>query len=44
LLAGIHVLTDEYMRAARRLCDEAGAKLVFDEVQSVSRCSHARAQ
>lgn len=31
---GIHILTDEYLRAARRLCDDAGAMLIFDEVQS----------
>jgi putrescine aminotransferase len=30
---GIHMLTDEYMRLARQLCDEAGACLIFDEVQ-----------
>jgi putrescine aminotransferase len=30
---GIHVLTDEYMRLARQLCDEAGARLICDEVQ-----------
>lgn len=31
---GIHLCTDEYLRAARRLCDEYGARLIFDEVQS----------
>lgn len=31
---GIHVLTDEFMRAARRLCDAHGTMLIFDEVQS----------
>lgn len=31
---GIHVCTDEYLRAARELCDDAGAMLIFDEVQS----------
>jgi putrescine aminotransferase len=30
---GIHVLTDEYLRAARALCDRHGANLIFDEVQ-----------
>lgn len=30
---GIHVLSDEFMRAARELCDESGACLIFDEVQ-----------
>jgi len=31
---GIHVGTAEYMRAAREICDEYGAMLIFDEVQS----------
>lgn len=31
---GIHVATDEYLQAARRLCDETGALLVMDEVQA----------
>ena len=31
---GIHVADDAYLRAARALCDEFGAKLIFDEVQS----------
>lgn len=31
---GIHVLSDGFLRAARRLCDDAGAMLIFDEVQS----------
>ena len=31
---GIHVATLEYMRAAREVCDEYGAVLIFDEVQS----------
>jgi putrescine aminotransferase len=31
---GIHVCSDEYLRAARALCDEYGACLIFDEVQS----------
>lgn len=30
---GIHVATDEYLRAAREICDKHGALLVFDEVQ-----------
>ncbi len=41
---GIHVCTDDFLRAARELCDEFGACLIFDEVQSgmgrrcASRC------
>lgn len=31
---GIHVGTAEFLRTARRLCDENGAMLIFDEVQS----------
>jgi putrescine aminotransferase len=31
---GIYVASDEYLRAARALCDEYGACLIFDEVQS----------
>jgi acetylornithine/N-succinyldiaminopimelate aminotransferase len=31
---GIIVGTDAYLRAARRLCDERGALLLFDEVQT----------
>ena len=31
---GINVGTDEYLRAARELCDRHGALLVFDEVQT----------
>lgn len=31
---GIHVASDDYLRAARRICDEAGALLLFDEVQT----------
>lgn len=31
---GIHVLTTEYMQLARKLCDDYGARLIFDEVQS----------
>jgi acetylornithine/N-succinyldiaminopimelate aminotransferase len=30
---GVHVLSDETLRAAREACDEHGAALVFDEVQ-----------
>lgn len=31
---GIHVCTDEYLQLARKLCNEYGARLIFDEVQS----------
>jgi putrescine aminotransferase len=31
---GIHVCSDEYLRLSRALCDEYGARLIFDEVQS----------
>lgn len=31
---GIHVLTDEYLVAARGACDRVGALLILDEVQS----------
>ena len=31
---GIHELSDEFLRAARRLCDETGTVLIHDEVQS----------
>ncbi len=31
---GIYVASDEYLQTARRLCDERGIVLVFDEVQS----------
>ena len=31
--SGVHVLTDEVLRAARAACDEHGAALVFDEIQ-----------
>jgi predicted acetylornithine/succinylornithine family transaminase len=30
---GVHVVSDELLRAARAACDEHGAALVFDEVQ-----------
>jgi predicted acetylornithine/succinylornithine family transaminase len=31
---GIHVLSDELLRAAREACDRSGAALVFDEIQT----------
>jgi acetylornithine/N-succinyldiaminopimelate aminotransferase len=31
--SGINVLPDEFLRMARRMCDEHGAMLVFDEIQ-----------
>jgi acetylornithine/N-succinyldiaminopimelate aminotransferase len=31
---GVHVLADELLRAARELCDEHGATLIFDEIQT----------
>lgn len=37
---GIHPAGREFLEGLRRLCDEAGALLVFDEVQ-VSRCREA---
>jgi predicted acetylornithine/succinylornithine family transaminase len=30
---GVHVLSDELLRAARAACDEHGAALIFDEIQ-----------
>jgi len=37
--SGVHVLPRDFVRAARRLCDEHGALLVFDEVQTgMYRC------
>jgi acetylornithine/N-succinyldiaminopimelate aminotransferase len=30
---GVHVLSDEFLSAAREACDEYGAALVFDEIQ-----------
>ena len=32
--SGIHVLSDELLRAARHACDRVGAALVFDEIQT----------
>jgi predicted acetylornithine/succinylornithine family transaminase len=32
--SGVHIATDEYMREIRRLCDETGALLILDEVQT----------
>lgn len=32
--SGIHVVDEEVLRAARHACDETGAALVFDEIQS----------
>ncbi|MGI8557041.1 MAG: aspartate aminotransferase family protein [Solirubrobacteraceae bacterium] len=31
---GVHVLSAELLRAAREVCDESGAALVFDEIQT----------
>jgi predicted acetylornithine/succinylornithine family transaminase len=31
---GVHVLSDETLRAARSACDEHGAALIFDEIQT----------
>lgn len=31
--SGVNVLPDEFLRAARKTCDEHGAMLVFDEIQ-----------
>lgn len=31
---GIHVATQEYMKGLRKLCDEMGIMLIFDEVQT----------
>ena len=31
--SGVNVLSDEFLRVARKLCDEHGAMLVFDEIQ-----------
>jgi adenosylmethionine-8-amino-7-oxononanoate aminotransferase len=32
LTAGVHALSDDYLRGLRALCDETGALLVFDEI------------
>jgi acetylornithine/N-succinyldiaminopimelate aminotransferase len=32
--SGVHVLSDDLLRVARELCDEHGAALIFDEVQT----------
>jgi acetylornithine/N-succinyldiaminopimelate aminotransferase len=32
--SGVHVLSDELLRAAREACDEHGAALIFDEIQT----------
>jgi len=32
--AGVYVADAEYLRAARQICDDAGALLIFDEVQT----------
>jgi putrescine aminotransferase len=31
---GIHVCTDDFLKQARKVCDEYGANLIFDEVQT----------
>ena len=31
---GVHIVTEEFMRTARTLCDKFGALLIFDEVQT----------
>ncbi len=31
--SGVNVLPDEFLRVARKMCDEHGAMLVFDEIQ-----------
>jgi acetylornithine/succinyldiaminopimelate/putrescine aminotransferase len=33
-MAGVVVLSDDYLRALRRRCDEVGALLIYDEVQT----------
>ena len=36
---GVHVLDDEFLTEARRLCDQHNALLIFDEVQTgIGRC------
>jgi acetylornithine/N-succinyldiaminopimelate aminotransferase len=38
---GIHMLTPEYLQQARAICDEAGALLIFDEIQcGMGRTGH----
>ena len=38
---GIHVLSDELLSAARAACDETGAALIFDEIQTgMGRTGH----
>ena len=32
--SGVHVLPDELLRFARERCDEVGATLIFDEIQT----------
>ncbi|MBN1323999.1 MAG: acetylornithine transaminase [Methanotrichaceae archaeon] len=32
--AGVHVPDEDYLRAARQICDDRGAMLIFDEVQT----------
>jgi predicted acetylornithine/succinylornithine family transaminase len=32
--SGVHVLSDELLRTARETCDEHGAALIFDEIQT----------
>jgi len=40
--SGVHVLPDELLAGARALCDEVGATLIFDEVQTgLGRTGHA---
>jgi acetylornithine/N-succinyldiaminopimelate aminotransferase len=31
---GVHVAEDDYLRGLRKLCDETGALLIFDEIQT----------
>lgn len=33
-MGGMHTATDEYVRGMRKICDDAGALLIFDEVQT----------
>jgi acetylornithine/N-succinyldiaminopimelate aminotransferase len=32
--SGVHVLSDEFLQSARRACNEHGAALIFDEIQT----------